>query len=436
MHTFVVLFNPQIPKIMAKGNLFLSQGRGKVGSVVFSVVKGQQIERVYNPQPANPRTYSQQAQRALLANMTKFYKRGTQNFYKFAFEDRTARESDYNAFARNNMQKGVYFTKELYNNPACPALGSYTLTRGSITHDVQIGIIGDNVAFLHVFSSNVTTIGQFSAWLVSSQPSLQAGDIFTLVIAESDLQPGNTLRGTTPPGWVTIQFYIDPTSTETLASVGLTCVEDGAVGSGYRIYCEMNAVDRASFAALTFSRDTSSGLKVSNTGMTVSPAGLVLIDWNQGEYAKLQAAISWGGNPEAFLQGGQLSTLPELASVTVANVQNSPYAYGMGKFGATGQDVRISVSLAGSGLRTTAQGGKYTFVLYDATLYAIDEDFNNPVQPRIVCELEGTGTATAISASGTVVSEKAIGTNDFQGYGLLMVDDVPVWWGFMQYQAG
>lgn len=421
---------------MAKGNLFLSQGRGKVGSVVFTVVKGQQVARVYNPQPANPRSYAQQAQRSLLANMTKFYKRGTENFYKFAFEDRTARESDYNAFARNNMQKGVYFTKELYDNPACPALGSYTLTRGSITHDVQIGIIGDNIAFLHVFSSNITTIGEFSAWLVSSQPSLQAGDIFTLVIAESDLQPGNTLRGTTPPGWVTIQFYIDPTSTETLASVGLTCVEDSAVGSGYRIYCEMNAVDRASFAALTFSRNTPSGLKVSNTGMVVSPAGLVLIDWNQGEYAKLQAAVSWGGNPEAFLQGGQLSTLPELTSVTVANVQNAPYAYGMGKFGATGQDVRIAVSLAGSGLKTTAQGGKYTFMLYDATLYAIDEDFNDPVQPRIVCELEGTGTATSISASGTVVSDKAIGTSDFQGYGLLMVDDVPVWWGFMQYQAG
>lgn len=421
---------------MAKFNGLFGKMRGKYGGGVFAVIKGQNILREYNPQPENPRSYAQQAQRALLANMTKFYKRGTQNYYKFAFEDRTARESDYNAFARNNMQQGVFFTRELYDNPACPALGNYTLTRGSITHDVQLGIIGDNIAFLHVFSSNIATIGEFSAWLVSSQPSLQAGDIFTLVIAESDLQPGNILRGTTPPGWVTIQFYIDPSSTETLASVGLTCVEDGAVGSGYRIYCEMNAVDRASFAALTFSRNTSSGLKVSNTGMVVSPAGLVLIDWNQGEYAKLQAAISWGGNPEAFLQGGQLSTLPELTSVTVANVQNAPYAYGMGKFGAVGQDVRIAVSLAGSGLKTTAQGGKYTFMLYDATLYNVDEDFNEPVQPRIVCELEGTGTATAISASGTVVSEKAIGSSSFQGYGLLMVDDVPVWWGFMQYQAG
>ena len=421
---------------MAKGNLFLSQGRGKVGSVVFSVVNGQQIERVYNPQPANPRSYAQQAQRALLANMTKFYKRGTQNFYKFAFEDRTARESDYNAFARNNMQKGVYFTKELYDNPGCPALGNYTLTRGSITHDVQLAIIGDNIAFTHVFSSNITTVGQFSAWLVSSQPSLQAGDIFTLVIAESDLQPGNILLGTTPPGWLTIQFYIDPTSTETLASVGLTCVEDGAIGSGYRIYCEMNAVDRASFAALTFSRNTPSGLKVSNTGMLVSAAGQVLIDWNQGEYAKRQAAISWGGNPEAFLQGGQLSILPELTSVTIANVQNTPYAFGTGKYGATGQDLRIGAALAGSNLKTTAQGGKYTFVLYDASLYDVTESFNDPIQPRIVVDLTATGTASAISLSGTVVTERDLANNSFQGYGLLMVDDVPVWWGLMQYQAG
>ena len=421
---------------MAKGNLFLSQGRGKVGSVVFSVVNGQQIERVYNPQPANPRSYAQQAQRALLANMTKFYKRGTQNFYKFAFEDRTARESDYNAFARNNMQKGVYFTKQLYDNPGCPALGNYTLTRGSISHSVEVAIVGDKVAINHDFTSEITTIGQLSAWLISSQASLQAGDIFTLVIAESDLQPGNILLGSTPPGWITIQFYLDPTDTNTLASVGLECIENEAVGGTYCVGCDMNAVDRASFAALTFSRNTPSGLKVSNTNMVVSAAGQVLIDWNQGEYAKLQAAISWGGNPEAFLQGGQLSTLPELTSVTIANVQNTPYAYGTGKYGATGQDLRIGATLAGSGLKTTAQGGKYTFVLYDATLYTLEESSPTMMQPRIVVDLTGTGTATSISLSGTTVTEGDLASNSFQGYGLLMVDDVPVWWGLMQYQAG
>ena len=101
---------------MARGNMFLSQARGKVGSVVFAVVKGQQTARVHNPKPANPRTFGQQAQRSLLANMTKFYKRGTSQFYKFAFEDKTVRESELNAFARNNMQRGVYMHRMFYES--------------------------------------------------------------------------------------------------------------------------------------------------------------------------------------------------------------------------------------------------------------------------------------------------------------------------------
>lgn len=50
---------------MAKGNLFLSQARGKVGSVVFYRKDGQQVTRVYTDQVKNPRSDGQNAQRAI-----------------------------------------------------------------------------------------------------------------------------------------------------------------------------------------------------------------------------------------------------------------------------------------------------------------------------------------------------------------------------------
>lgn len=59
---------------MAKGNLFMSQARGKVGSVVFSRLNGEQITRAYNSKPANPKTYAQAKQRMLFASISQYLK--------------------------------------------------------------------------------------------------------------------------------------------------------------------------------------------------------------------------------------------------------------------------------------------------------------------------------------------------------------------------
>lgn len=56
---------------MAKGNLFMGMARGKVGSVVFSRLAGQQVSRAYNSQVSNPKTVAQQLQRACFATATR-----------------------------------------------------------------------------------------------------------------------------------------------------------------------------------------------------------------------------------------------------------------------------------------------------------------------------------------------------------------------------
>lgn len=56
---------------MAKGNLFLGQARGKVGSVVFARAFGEQITRTRPTSVANPKTIGQNTQRAILATIAK-----------------------------------------------------------------------------------------------------------------------------------------------------------------------------------------------------------------------------------------------------------------------------------------------------------------------------------------------------------------------------
>ena len=58
---------------MAKGNLFLGTARGKVGDVVFARQYGEQISRVRNRSPKNPKTPLQLAQRVIMKTASGAY---------------------------------------------------------------------------------------------------------------------------------------------------------------------------------------------------------------------------------------------------------------------------------------------------------------------------------------------------------------------------
>lgn len=65
---------------MAKGNLFQGQARGKVGDVVFTRLDGEQISRVRNRHPKNPKTNKQLLQRAIMATIMQAYSSGKEIF--------------------------------------------------------------------------------------------------------------------------------------------------------------------------------------------------------------------------------------------------------------------------------------------------------------------------------------------------------------------
>lgn len=89
---------------MAKDNLFLGFGRGKVGDVVFYRRDGQQIARARNRAPRNPNTFKQQLQRAVSANVQRLYSTGMQVF-NHSFEGYKVGEGNQREFVKQNMNK-------------------------------------------------------------------------------------------------------------------------------------------------------------------------------------------------------------------------------------------------------------------------------------------------------------------------------------------
>ena len=407
---------------MAHGNMLLGQVRGSVGDVTFNVLKGQQVSRARNRQPANPKTMLQQAQRSLLANMTKYYKRATKNFYKFAFEDKLRRESDYNAFARHNIMEGAFITKENYDNSAWPALGEFMISNGSLGKQWAQAYQGDYFVFLSTQAANGatadnTTIGTLSTAIITEIANAIEGDIFTIIVASSSLSPDQRV-GALDPTWQIIQFYLDPANTDTLASKGISISN--------RLYCvETEGVVNCAIGAAILSRQTENGLLVSETYVKQSIATAALTDWLKGEYARQQAAVSWGGNPDAILAGGELPKLPNITGVTQSGTDNFAWIYGLftGIDEASGP-VLNTINVRGSNLKTTAQGGVWTAKLYFDSTAA-----NNPSW-SYVGEVTLTATGTADNIALASPSRTAINFHEGdQGYVVLYYNGVPYSYG-------
>lgn len=89
---------------MAKGNMFQGMARGKVGDVVFSRLNGEQISRVRNRHPKNPRTNAQLYQRAIMASVVQAYSAG-KAIFDHSFQGISVGAGNQREFIRLNANK-------------------------------------------------------------------------------------------------------------------------------------------------------------------------------------------------------------------------------------------------------------------------------------------------------------------------------------------
>lgn len=309
---------------MAKGNMLLGMARGSVGDVTFYRDGGLQRARSRNRQPNNPRSNKQQTQRALFANCVKFYKLTASKFFKFAFENKKTNESDYNAFMRENLKRGVMISKTAFYTEPYPALGNWLISRGSLA---TIRNANDDNYYAPVFdlgapyssipSANIT-IGEISTAMVASG-RYQVGDIITIVKYLSD---GDNIPTATPNAeadylqtvFVYYQFLVDPNNSNTFASIFpsvplffMTTTSTGNLAINYGYDAASAGEDwRAGYTSATVihSRNTSTGLRVSTQELTLNPRMTQAIETAATDANYRSAVLAdWSAEGLAILQG-------------------------------------------------------------------------------------------------------------------------------------
>lgn len=267
---------------MSKGNMLMGYARGAVGDLVFSRVKGNQVTKARNRQPSNPKTSKQVYQRAKFINAVRFYQRGVQNLFKFAYEDKTAQESDFNAFMRHNTSRAIPVGKNASEESIYPAISNWITSFGSLNgpqavtgfpttldepdflpgRTYAVGqynispssaegsavLPGDPITAyvaLPAGGNAITTFGQLCTALKTQYPDLMEGDIVTVTLIHQILQgigepatllPGTAMDGAaSAPAWRFAQFRIDTTSTKSIGEAfgSEIYLSEGLTGSIY-----------------------------------------------------------------------------------------------------------------------------------------------------------------------------------------------------------
>lgn len=299
---------------MSKGSLFFGNASGKLGQVVLSTVKGQQIARAWQPKVANPKTSQQQLQRAKFANSVKFFKRAQQNLFKFAFEDKRKNESDYNAFMRHNVVSSAVLDRILYDNFNYPALAdNWLLTYGSLGEiNAENDIASKEYVQLLTLPLGTgeianLTIASASQAFVDNYKAMN-GDYVTLVGVVSSVK-SLTDDTQTAPEWRILQFVVDTTNTEKLLEnlkkqdkfATNFFSKDGREPANIILSYEN---DGCAWLGIILSRVTANGVKVSTSNLMPNYYAYEIFKNSLALPYRQSALNSWGRSSEPILKGG------------------------------------------------------------------------------------------------------------------------------------
>lgn len=288
---------------------YVGNARGKLGEAVFYRSKGNTIARGYNPEPKNRRTVSQQSQRSVFSAAVKFYARGVQNLFLFAFENKKPQESDYNAFMRYNANRGMYFGPTQNDDDTYPALGDFVLTRGSLgSFETSLDDPGPTITFrLGSAFTQPDTLAELTELLV--QGGLMEGDIITFLGITTDSGLGTAAApvevGSEVPQWHLQQFTLDLSSSDTLASLGIVAAGQPASGILEVRADNFGSYDEAiTSGAVVVSRQDGGVLRVSNTNLLLNQTAQAALDLGRGITWRNVVMSAWSAEQLSILQGG------------------------------------------------------------------------------------------------------------------------------------
>lgn len=322
---------------MATGSSYWGTSKGKLGNIVLRVRKGTTVESKYQPNVTNPRTFAQCRQRALFANAVKFYKSAIARMFKFAFEDKASNESDYNAFMRHNVSKGMILKKFMSESSYFPAIGdSWVLSSGSLSpFVVNAGMDRPYMelpADISLADYNLdqkrlpaVRIADLSNYLIAAF-GLQNGDLFTLVrvITQWDSLDNEELFA--EPYWQVLQIRVDSTNFNPYGSVyptNATVAQIEFDDAAHAMYFANAVQPYAEGYTAIWSRQTSTGLRVSTQELVINDVAMsIFYDSFEQPYYN-EALGTWGADTGAVLQGAIADGAMETVTVGIKDLKKA-----------------------------------------------------------------------------------------------------------------
>lgn len=313
--------------------------RGSVGNETYTITRGQNIVKEKVLQPLNPRTQRQQTQRAKFASAVDFYKFATRNFFKFAYEDKTSRESDYNAFMRYNTGLGIIFprpeseikTRLFGENGEWPMVAPWKLTNGRLAgvdytteyrmnaqdEDHNIAVVRMESDYFREDMVNATTIGEASAILIEAGMA-SAGDILTFVFFYQSKSVRAYDAGSLGGDFGNLnefeyrQLIVDVSDTRPLSALGFLSLSVGKdathqktyLAGSINIYNQSLALESLCAAdAVIRSRKVAGGLEVSSSELRLNDCAQLWYEVTSRDSFKESYLRTWNTGEGAVLAG-------------------------------------------------------------------------------------------------------------------------------------
>lgn len=186
--------------------MFQGMARGKIGDVVFSRNNGEQISRVRNRHPKNPRTNKQMFQRAVMATVMQAYAAG-QEIFNHSFQGKSVGADNQRAFLSKNSKllRGL-LAAEIEAGTTALNCNVAVVAPGAITPTPNEYLISEGTYPQNFFTVIPTTLNYITPSVnegetiaaYAERNGLIAGDIYTMVVMViSDSTPSFTVRGVT-----------------------------------------------------------------------------------------------------------------------------------------------------------------------------------------------------------------------------------------------
>lgn len=296
---------------MSKGNMLLGYSRGKVGSLVFARLKGQQITRAYNAKPFNRKSLLQQVQRSKMGNLTAFY-RALVALLDHSFTSRSPFQSSYNSFIGENLRSSsVFLTRAQVNNGAC-VVAPYIISKGTLPPIETTGTGDSSLTNISVGSlgtvSQSTTVAQFAQALIDNNANIQEGDQLSYI---SVVQTTNS--NTSMPQIQSGLYEVTLSLTDDTPLLGLLPAQAVAVRNGFLAHG--THVSNGGFAWILSRRVN--GVLACSTQRLILNSDSLYITYSSNAQREI-AAVSYGANPEPFLvpNEGNVASTPSVVGGT------------------------------------------------------------------------------------------------------------------------